>query len=49
MKKYKPVAYVNGHDHVIDYSSSPSYETQFYTSGPGALMHVFLRNGATAF
>ena len=33
VKKYKPVAYVNGHDHVIDHSAAPGYATQFYTSG----------------
>ena len=33
VKKYKPVAYVNGHDHVIDYSAPTGYKTQFFTSG----------------
>ena len=36
VKKYKPVAYVNGHDHAIDYSKPAGYATQFFTSGAPA-------------
>ena len=33
VKKYKPIAYVNGHDHVVDYAAPAGYATNFIVSG----------------
>ncbi len=33
LKKYKPIAYVNGHDHVVDYAAPAGYATNFIVSG----------------
>ena len=37
VKKYKPVSYLNGHDHALVYAAKVGYSSQFFTTGASLL------------